>query len=87
MIFPGYITLFKDSEGFIHLYFFPGIDDNETFYYKDLDLSKCNVKYSETINDDSSKEYIFDNKKQFRRNILEYSEKMLSLQSVMKLKR
>ena len=62
MIFPGYITLFKDSEGFIHLYFFPGIDDNETFYYKDLDLSKCNVKYSETINDDSSKEYIFENK-------------------------
>jgi len=61
-MFPGYVTIFKDSDKFIHLYFYPGIDDNNDFYYRDLDLSNCQVKYNKIINTDGSKEYIFENK-------------------------
>lgn len=63
MIFPGYVTMFKDSDGFIHLYFFPGIDDNESLYYRDLDLSNCHMVYKEIDYKDSAKEFIFENKK------------------------
>ena len=61
-MFPGYTVIFKDAQSFIHLYFFPGIDDNNNFYYRDLDLSNCQVKYTENINVDGSKEYVFENK-------------------------
>ena len=61
-MFPGYTVIFKDEQSFIHLYFFPGIDDNDNFYYRDLDLSNCQVKYTESINVDGSKEYVFENK-------------------------
>lgn len=61
-MFPGYVTMFKDEHELIHLYFFPGIDDDGKYYYRDLDLSNCQVKYSESINEDGSKEYIFENK-------------------------
>lgn len=61
-MFPGYVTIFKDSDKFIHLYFYPGIDDNNAFYYRDLDLSNCKVNYKQINNVDGSKEYIFENK-------------------------
>lgn len=61
-MFPGYVSMFKDEQDFIHLYFYPGLDDNDSYYYRDLDLSNCQVKYSESINEDGSKEYIFENK-------------------------
>jgi len=63
MIFPGYVTMFKDNMGFIHLYFFPGIDENGNLYYRDLDLSNCHMVYKEIDYSDCSKEYIFENKK------------------------
>lgn len=62
-MFPGYVTIFKDSEEFIHLYFYPGIDDNNLYYYRDLDLNNCNAEYTKLVNEDGSKEYIFNNKK------------------------
>ena len=61
-MFPGYVTMFKDKDKFIHLYFYPGLDNINNFYYRDLDLSNCQVEYSESINEDGSKEYIFENK-------------------------
>lgn len=61
-MFPGYVTMFKDNNGFIHLYFYPGLDENENFYYKDLDLSNCQLIYNEIANNDGSKEYVFENK-------------------------
>jgi len=61
-MFPGYVTMFRDDEGLIHLYFYPGIDESNNLYYRDLDLSNCQVKYTETINEDASKEYVFENK-------------------------
>ena len=32
------------------------------FYYRDLDLTNCQVGYNEIDNEDGSKEYVFDNK-------------------------
>ena len=61
-MFPGYVTIFKDNDNFIHLYFYPGLDNNEFFYYRDLDLTSCNIKYSKIIHKDNSKEYIFEKK-------------------------
>jgi hypothetical protein len=61
-MFPGYVTTFKDKDNFIHLYFYPGLTDNNGFFYRDLDLSNCKVEYTESINKDGSKEYIFKNK-------------------------
>lgn len=61
-MFPGYVTTFKDKDNFIHLYFYPGLTDNNSFFYRDLDLSNCKVEYTKSINKDGSKEYIFKNK-------------------------
>lgn len=61
-MFPGYVTMFRDDEGLIHLYFYPGLDESNNLYYRDLDLSNCQVKYNEIINEDASKEYVFENK-------------------------
>lgn len=58
---PGFITLFKDDDNYIHLYFYKGLIDNGSFYYNDLDLSKCKYTYRMVENHDSSIEYIFDN--------------------------
>ncbi|MBQ3415339.1 MAG: hypothetical protein IJH39_08365 [Clostridia bacterium] len=61
-MFPGYVTIFKDKGEFVHLYFYPGLDNFNNFYYRDLDLTNCQVSYNEIDNEDGSKEYVFDNK-------------------------
>lgn len=61
-MFPGYVSIFKDTNDFIHLYFFPGIDDENNLFYRDLDLSNIEIRYKEIKNPDESKEYIFENK-------------------------
>lgn len=61
-MFPGFVTLYKDKESKIHLYFFPGIDNNGDVIYKDLDMSKTKLTYKKIENDDNSKEFIFDRK-------------------------
>lgn len=61
-MFPGYAVIFKDDDSFIHLYFFPGLDENDNFYYRDLDLSSSNVKYEKITMSDGASEYIFENK-------------------------
>ena len=52
MLFPGFVTLYKDSSGYIHLYFYPGIDNYNKYYYNNLDLSDCKIKYKEYKNED-----------------------------------
>lgn len=59
-MFPGFVTLFKDSNSKVHLYFFPGLDENNNPIYKDLDMTKSNLSYTEIDNNDKSKEFIFD---------------------------
>ena len=62
-MFPGYVTMYKDKNDFIHLYFFQGIDDNGNQFYRDLDLTQSNTEYTETIYSDNAVEYIFSNKR------------------------
>jgi len=64
-MFPGFITLFRDDEKYVHLFFFKGITDEDTYYYNDLDLSalqKNGYTYQIINYGDQSKDYIFDNK-------------------------
>lgn len=61
-MFPAFVTLFKDDFEKVHLLFFPGITNEDNFYYKTLDLSECGFTYDEIINEDQSREFIFENK-------------------------
>lgn len=60
-MFPGFVTIYKDKENRVHLYFFPGIDENDNPCYRDLDLSKCSCTFTEQTTDDGGKDYVFDN--------------------------
>lgn len=60
---PGFITLYKDNDEFVHLYFFQGLTDEERPYYNKLDLPNDKYKYKLIRNKDNSVEYIFENKK------------------------
>lgn len=59
---PGFITLYRDLNGNVHLYFYQGYADNGKFYYNDLDLKKCTYKYHIQEYEDHAKEYIFESK-------------------------
>lgn len=73
MLFPGFVTIFKDSSGYIHLYFYPGIDNFNQYYYNDLDLSDCKIKYKKYKHEDNSLEFIFEAK-----NIVKITCKLIS---------
>lgn len=59
-MFPAYVTLYKDKDNKIHLYFFPGITDEDNFYYKKLDMSECGKPFIVKKYEDKSREFIFD---------------------------
>lgn len=59
---PGFVNIFKDTDGFVHLYFFNGIDENEEQIYKDIDLSTIPFKYICLESSEFHKEYKFSNK-------------------------
>ena len=41
---PAFVNMKKDNDGFIHLYFFPGVDDNENpIDYKFDNKSICKI--------------------------------------------
>jgi hypothetical protein len=61
-MFPGFVTLYKDKDQVVHLYFYPGVDDKGNPIYKDLDISKTNLSYTRIDNEDNSKEFVFDTK-------------------------
>lgn len=61
-MFPAFVNLIKDKDNFIHLIFFPGITNENNFYYKKLDLSDCGFKYTENKYDDGMREFVFENK-------------------------
>ena len=62
-MFPGFITVYKDNNNYIHLYFFPGINDIGKPIYNNLDLSKCEFDFDKKVNYDKSIDYKFLNKK------------------------
>lgn len=65
-MFPGYVTMYKDNDGFICLYFFKGIDDNGNHIYRDIDLTSTNTDYQQNTFSDGAIEYIFTNKRIIR---------------------
>lgn len=66
LLFPGFVTSFKDVSGYTHLYFFPGIDNKNKYYYNELDLSNSKIKYNTIKHDDGALEYVFLTKKTIR---------------------
>ena len=77
---PGFITLFKDEEGFVHLYFFQGLTDEERPYYNKLNLQNDKYKYKVIEHKDNSVEYIFENKriKSMTCNLVSYTNKIFN---------
>jgi hypothetical protein len=75
-MFPGFVTLYKDKDNFINLYFYPGISDENEIIYKPLELTD-NIKYEKTIFNDNSTIIKFYNK-----NIKSISCKLLSYNDI-----
>lgn len=59
---PGFVNIDKDEDGFVHLYFYPGIGDNDEPIYRDMTLKNIPFTYTCSKNSDSSIDYKFDNK-------------------------
>lgn len=73
MLFPGFVTTYRDNNNYIHLYFYPGIDNFNKYYYNELDLSDCKIKYKEIKHSDNAIEFIFESK-----NIVKITCKLIS---------
>lgn len=58
-MFPEFATTYKDLNGLVHLYVFPGIDDDGKQIYRNMDLKNINIEYKFTKNDDKSYDFIF----------------------------
>lgn len=56
---PGFVVPFKDKEENIHLYFYPGYDDDFNPIYKDIDWNNSQLKPEINKNIDGSKDYVF----------------------------
>lgn len=61
-MFPGFVSIYKDEEGFVHLYFFPGIDKYNKAILRSLDLSNIEFDYKFVKNSDNSIDYKFQEK-------------------------
>lgn len=61
MRFPGYISIERNSEGFVELYFFKGIDENSRPYYQNINEDNI-PEYEKISYDDGAIKYIFKNK-------------------------
>lgn len=59
-MFPEFATTYRDEEGKVHLYIFPGIDDNGNQLYKNINLSSINVAYTHSNKSDNSCEIVFE---------------------------
>ena len=57
-MFPEFATTYKDDKGQLHLYVFPGIDDDGSQLYRNLDLKNINIDYKFTKNTDKSYDFI-----------------------------
>ena len=60
---PAFITSYIDNKGYIHLYFYPGLDDNLETIYENVKLETGNIKYIETSHIDGATEFKLLNKK------------------------
>jgi len=56
---PGFVTIYTDKDNYKHLYFYPGVDDNDEPIYRNIELPNCQLKYDKNINADLSIDYKF----------------------------
>lgn len=61
-MFPGFVNVYKDKQEEVHLFFFPGIDENGNNVYNNIDMSSFKSSYNMTTNDDNSIDIQFHNK-------------------------
>ena len=61
-MFPGFVSIYKDDNKYINLYFYPGLSDNGTDIYRPLELTN-EYEYIKNIREDKSVIYQFINKK------------------------
>ncbi len=59
---PGFVINYIDENKYKHLYFYPGIDDNNESIYNNIDLTNYTLKYDKVINSDYSIDYKFYDK-------------------------
>ena len=59
-MFQEFATAYKDKNNKVHLFFFPGLDDNNKNIWKKIDLSKADLEYEKIDYDDGSEEFIFE---------------------------
>lgn len=64
----GFVVAYKDKEGFVHLYFYPGINEDGRPVYRDIDLSACRIKYTKTKYTDNAVDYKFFDKRVYKLN-------------------
>lgn len=58
---PGFAYMYKDSDDFIHLFFYHGLDNSNNKIYNDIDLSE-NFKYEFEVFGDNSIDFKFYDK-------------------------
>ena len=56
---PGFATIYTDKDNYKHLYFYPGLDDNEKPIYRTIELPHYRLKHDKIINEDMSIDYKF----------------------------
>lgn len=61
-MFPGFVNTYKDKQNEVHLFFFPGIDEDGTNVYNNIDMSSFSSAYNMTTNPDNSVDIQFHNK-------------------------
>ena len=58
-MFPGFVSLYKNNEGKICLYYFPGLTNDMKPIYMALDMSNIEMGYTFVKNPDNSVIYTF----------------------------
>ena len=61
-MFPGFVSIYKDKDNYVNLYFYPGYTDANFEIYRPIELTN-EYEYVKNINDDNSIIYKFINKK------------------------
>ena len=56
---PSFITTYKDNKQHIHLYFYPGMNDDGTYIYETVKLDNVKIKYTEEKHIDGSIDFKF----------------------------
>lgn len=60
-MFPGFVSLYRDENSRVHVYFFRGIDDKNKPIYRTLDLSHIKEDYKFVELEDGAIDYVFSN--------------------------